>query len=140
MKFSFKRFFSILLVVIALTQLFSFAASARASAYISSYGAGVKAKGGGTMTLDYLVNGTRISEKVGASNICFEKLKADGSYEVVSLYTNEYNYDMLGFNSYRTYTNCEVGAYYRGVVTFYVKGYDGGSDMRTYTTTDVKCT
>ncbi|WP_312636534.1 hypothetical protein [Oscillibacter sp.] len=140
MKKIFSRGMSLLLI---LTFLFSLCVPAMAkdmsvqsSQYLSKYDGVITTEGGGVIKISFLVIGTSILDKIGASQIVVEE--QSGSYWIpVKTYNNTKNPELSTTNdySYANYVlyNGEAGAVYRAEITVF-----GNTDSRTFITASQK--
>ena len=106
--------------------------STRASDYLNKYDGIVTSEGGGTIKISFTVIGTRIIDKIGASQIVVER--QSGSYWIpVKTYNNTKNPELSTTNdySYANYVlyNGVAGTVYRAEITVF-----GNTDYRTITT------
>lgn len=142
-----KRIFSFLLVFAMLGSLnYSLAAGEGgiepyASEYLDGYAIGVNAKGGGRMSVSFIVYGTGTMDKLGAQKIEVEEW--DG-VEWVNLieYSAEDNAHFYTTNA-SEYTASVTfygmpGLQYRATLTAYAEK-DGGSDTGTVTSPITTC-
>ena len=131
------RSISVILVIVFLVSapVHAFAAEARASAWLSGYGASVVAAGNGKIKIEFTVVGTGTMTKLGASLIYI--YKSDGTRVATISYATKGNEYMMGYN--KAYHSGSVpysgtaGQKYYAVVTFFAKN-SSGSDTRSYTT------
>ena len=109
-KFS-KRFLYMLLTVCMLSSIFctSASASARSSAYLSSYAASVTAKSGGRIVVTVDVSGVGSMTKIGASTIYIYESEDNQSFFRVATYEYEDYPNMMGSGT----------IYYKDAVTYY---------------------
>ena len=131
------RSISVILVIVFLVSapVHAFAAEARASAWLSGYGASIVAAGNGIIKIEFRVVGTGTMTKLGASTI--DIYKSNGTFVKTISYTASGNGYMMGYNT--AYHSGSVpysgvaGQKYYAVVNFYAKN-SSGSDTRSYTT------
>lgn len=136
-----KRIFSFLLVFTLLGSLnWSFAAGEDgiepyASEYLDGYAIGVNAKGGGRMSITFIVYGTDTMDKIGAQKIVVEEW--DGkSWEEIITYTVEENSKFYATKAAEHTASVSFyglpGLQYRATLTAYAEK-NGGSDTGTVT-------
>lgn len=142
-----KRIFSFLLVFALLGSLTcSFAAGPEelqpyASDYLDSYTVGVTAKGGGKMSVTFLVYGARTMDKIGAQKIVVEEWDGES-------WTNFAEYTASGNSNFLTTQASEHGAsftfygipglQYRATLYSYAER-NGVFDMGTSTSSPETC-
>lgn len=137
-----KRFIRLVCLLVVFASLAAVPAYAqeqttRASDYLSSYGAYCTKNSSTSLSVSYLVVGTRRMDEIGATMV-----KVQYSSDLVNwttaktFYKSSYS-DMTDTNtgSHGTVLTCTVpsGQYYRAQVTFYAEK-DGGFAERYYTT------
>lgn len=142
-----KRIFSVLLVFTLLGSLnWSFAAGEDgiepyASEYLDGYAIGVNAKGGGRMSITFIVYGTDTMDKIGAQKIVVEEWDGASWTDIITYAVEEYP------NFYATQAaehGASVAFYglpglqYRATLTAYAEK-DGGSDTGTVTSPIKTC-
>lgn len=131
------RSISVILVIVFLISapVHTFAAEARASAWLSAYSASIEASGNGIITIKFRVVGTGTMTKLGASTI--DIYKSNGTFVKTISYTASGNGYMMGYNtafhSGSVPYSGVAGQKYYAVVNFYAKN-SSGSDYRSYTT------
>lgn len=131
------RSISVILVIVFLVSapVQALAAEARASAWLSGYGASVVASGNGKINVEFRVVGTGTMTKLGASLIYI--YKSDGTrVATISAATKGNEYMMksnTAFHSGSVPYSGVAGQKYYAVVTFFAKN-SSGSDTRSYTT------
>lgn len=131
------KLISVILVIVFLVgaPVYALAAEARASAWLSGYGASVVASGNGKIKVEFTVVGTGTMAKLGASIIYI--YKSDGTRIATISHATEGNEYMMGYNtafhSGSVPYSGVAGQKYYAVVTFYAKN-SSGSDYRNYTT------
>ena len=131
------RSISVILMIVFLVSapVHAMAAEARASAWLSGYGASIVAAGNGKIKIEFSVVGTGTMTKLGASTI--DIYKSNGTFVKTISYTASGNGYMMGYNT--AYHSGSVpysgvaGQKYYAVVTFYARD-SSGSDTRSYTT------
>lgn len=131
------RSISVILVIVFLvsTPVNAMAAEARASAWLSGYGASIVAAGNGKIKIEFTVVGTGTMTKLGASTI--DIYKSNGTFVKTISYTASGNGYMMGYNT--AYHSGSVpysgtaGQNYYAIVTFFAKD-SSGSDNRSYKT------
>lgn len=133
-KSSFRALLSLVIAVLLLGTVAY--AIVESSLYLSSYAAYIT-KSGNTININYEVQGTRIMDKVGVTEIyLYEKVGTSGSWTLVATYLSSdpaYTSAMIGTNtgfkmdsvSY----NGSSSNQYKAYVTVYAEK-DGGSDSR----------
>lgn len=142
-----KRIFGFLLVFALLGSLScSFAAGEDeiepyASDYLDGYAIGVNAKGGGLMSVTFIVYGTRTMDKLGAQKIVVEEW--DGkSWGSPMTYTVEKNPNFYATQAAEHGASVTFygmpGLQYRATLTAYAEK-DGGSDTGTVTSPITTC-
>lgn len=113
----------------------TFAAEARASAWLSAYSASIEASGNGIITIKFRVVGTGTMTKLGASTI--DIYKSNGAFVKTISYTTSGNEYMMksntAFHTGSVPYSGVAGQKYYAVVTFFAKN-SSGSDTRSYTT------
>lgn len=142
-----KRIFSFLLVFALLGSLnWSFAAGEDgiepyASAYLDSYAIGVNAKGGGRMSVTFIVYGARTMDKLGAQKIVVEEWDGASWTEIIT-YTAEENSNFYVTKAAEHTASVSFyglpGLQYRATLTAYAEK-DGGSDTGTVTSNIETC-
>lgn len=142
-----KCIFSFLLAVALLGNLTcSFAAEPEelqpyASDYLDSYTVGVTAKGGGKMSVTFIVYGTRTMDKIGAQKIVVEEWDGE-SWTNILEYTADKNSNFL-MTQASEYTASVTfyglpGLQYRATLYAYAER-DGVFDMGTCTSNPETC-
>lgn len=136
-----KRIFSFLLVFALLGNLTcSFAVESEelqpyASDYLDSYAIGVTAKGGGKMSITFLVYGTDTMDKIGAQKIVVEEWDGE-SWESIIEYTADKNSNFLTTQASEHGASLAFygipGLQYRATLYAYAE-LDGVFDMGTVT-------
>ncbi len=112
-----------------------------ASLYLDAYSVSVNPKGGGLMSVTFVVYGTGTMDVIGAEKIVVEEW--DGSdWEETGTFTAENNSNFL-YEDASEYTSSVTfygtpGVQYRATVTAYAEK-DGGSDTGTHTSTPKTC-
>lgn len=106
--------------------------STRASNYLNKYDGVVTREGGGTIKISFTVIGTRMIDKIGASQIVVQK-QVRGAWISVKTFNNTRNPELSTMNNY-AYANYvlydgEAGVNYRAEITVF-----GNTDYRTITT------
>ncbi len=142
-----KRIFSFLLIFVMLGSLgCSFAAEPDgiepyASEYLDGYAIGINAKGGGKMSVTFIVYGVRTMDKIGAQEIVVEEW--DGaSWGNPMTYTAEKNPNFYGTQAAEHAASVTFygmpGLQYRATLTAYAEK-NGGSDTGTVTCNPTTC-
>lgn len=142
-----KRIFSFLLVFALLGNLScSFAAGPEdlqpyASDYLDGYGIGVNAKGGGKMSVTFIVYGTDTMDKIGAQKIVIEEWDGE-SWEDFAEYTADKNSNFLTTKASEHGASLTFygipGLQYRATLYAYAE-LDGVFDMGTVTSNPETC-
>lgn len=126
-----------MIVFLVSAPVYALAAEARASAYLSGYGASIVTSSNGKINIEFRVVGTGTMTQIGASTVYIYK---NGTRIATRSYTAEGNEYMMGHNTYIHSGSVPyygvAGQKYYAVVTFYAKN-SKGSDTRTYTTSTV---
>lgn len=133
-----KRAFRLIIIIITLTLLLSSVAFAAmdASQYLSFYAAYIT-KSGNTIKINFQVEGTRIMDQIGVTEIyLYEKTSSSGSWTLVQTFLFSdpaYATDMMDSNAnykddYVSYSG-NASYQYMAYVTVYAEK-DGGSDSR----------
>lgn len=116
--------------------------SPRASYYLSSYSAGLQAKGNGRMSVSYAVIATRTMDKIGVDEILIEYWDGSDWCDYGSMsganHPEFYTTDDLSHGGSISFTGV-VGISYRATVTVYAEK-DGGSDTGSVSSAKTKCT
>ena len=112
-----------------------------ASEYLDGYGIGINAKGGGKMSVTFIVYGTRTMDKLGAQKIVVEEW--DGkSWGSPMTYTAEKNSNFYATEAAEHTASVSFygipGLQYRATLTAYAEK-DGGSDTGTVTCNPTTC-
>ena len=138
-----KRITRVLLVIIILSLLLSTAAFAtmEASHYLQYYNAYIM-KSGNTINVYFDVQGTRIMDKVGVTEIyLYERENSSTSWTLVQTFLSTdptYSSTMMGTNMNYKYDHVSYSGsssyQYKAYVTFYAEK-DGGYDTRSATVT-----
>ena len=142
-----KRIFSFLLVFTLLGSLnWSFAVGEDgiepyASEYLDGYAIGVNAKGGGKMSVSFIVYGVRTMDKIGAQKIVVEEWDGEEWVNPIT-YSAEGNPHFYMTNA-SEYTASVTfyglpGVPYRATLTAYAER-NGGSDTGTVTSNPETC-
>lgn len=142
-----KRIFSFLLAFTLFGSLnWSFAAGEDgiepyASEYLDGYAIGINAKGGGLMSVTFIVYGTDTMDKIGAQKIVVEEW--DGkNWESPITYTSEKNPKFYATQAAEHTASVTFygtpGLQYRATLTAYAE-LDGGSDTGTVTSPIKTC-
>lgn len=129
-----------LLLIIVLTLLLSTVAFAATEAsYYLQYYNGYITKTGNTIKVNFDVQGTKIMDKVGVTEIyLYERANSSSSWTLVQTYLSTdptYSSTMMGTNTnyhydYVTYSGSSSKQYYAYVTCYAEK--DGGSDSRSF--------
>lgn len=140
-----KRILSFLLVFAMLGSSVCSAAepakrAPQASLYLDGYGISVNAKGGGLMSVTYIVYGTGTMNCLGAQKILIEEW--DGSdWETTGTLSVEKNPEFYGYKASEHAGSTTFygipGIQYRATLTAYAE--KGGSDTATITSTPETC-
>jgi hypothetical protein len=117
------------LLVIFTLGITASASLLRASQTILTY-TGWLTKSGTTLTVNYDIDATNISDKVGVSQVIVQR--KDGTWGNVATYGSNYGTNCISHNGSVTYYGT-AGYEYRAVITFYAK-QGNVSDSKTYTT------
>lgn len=138
MKKKIMRIIAATMVVVTLISSVAFAADARASAYISSKGGGITAKGNGNMLIEFRVVATGMMDTLGASSIYI--YTSDDTLVGTIRYTDTGYSNMMTTNNYSysssiTWQGTPGETYYANIM-FYAKN-SSGYDYRGFTTTEV---
>lgn len=127
----------IIIIVLALMLPTVAFATMEASQYLSYYDAYIT-NTGNTIKVNFVVQGTRIMDKIGATEIyLYEKTSSAGSWTLVQTYLSTdsaYASDMMNSNAsfkddYVSYSG-NSSYQYKAYVTVYAEK-DGGSDSRS---------
>lgn len=139
--FSFLLAFAILGNSVCATAVEPEEPTPHASLYLDGYGISLKAKGGGRMTITFIVFGTEVMDCLGAQKILVEEWDGFDWLETGTL-TVEKNSD---FYAYETSEHAGTanfyglpGVQYRATLTAYAEK-DGGSDTGTVTSNIETC-
>lgn len=142
-----KRLFSFLLALAMLGS--SVCATAveleepvpHASLYLDAYAVGVKAKGGGKMTITFIVYGTDDMDCLGAQEILVEEWDGTEWLETGTM-TAKKNPEFYAYNASEHIGSADFyglpGVPYRATLTAYAEK-DGGSDTGTVTSNPETC-
>lgn len=141
-----KRILSLLLALALMGSTVCAAAelserSIQASQYLDAYGISVNPKGGGLMSVSFLVYGTDTMDCLGAKKIVVEEW--DGSdWGNPITYTAEKNPHFYAYNASEHTASVTFygipGLQYQATLTAYAE-LDGGSDTKTFTSTPKTC-
>lgn len=130
----------VLLFIVATVNAFE----QRASEYLNAYSAIVHAKGNGNMTVDAIVYGVDVMDKIGVKTLRIEeKYSGNGSWHYYdTLYDSDdpdefYDYDVHTFLNTFSF-NGTPGYYYRVIATVYA-GNSQGSDTGKTTSASALC-
>ena len=142
-----KRIFSFLLAVAMLGSLVCAIAVEpeeplpHASLYLDGYSVGVKAKGGGKMTVTFIVYGTDVMDCLGAQKILVEEWDGLDWLKTGTL-TAEKNPEFYAYDASEHAASASFyglpGVQYRATLTAYAE-LDGGSDTGTVTSNIETC-
>lgn len=113
----------------------------QASLYLDGYGISVNPKGGGLMSVTFIVYGTDVMDCLGAKKIVIEEWDGSdwvttGTYSVNNN-SGFYAYDASEHAGSVTFYGTP-GLQYRATLTAYAE-LDGGSDTKTFTCTPKTC-
>ena len=128
----------VFLALAAIIILSCISAGARASEYLSSYGAYASAGDTGEITIDFEVTGNQISHRIGVSKITLYR----DNGRMVEAITGSVNNGLISrsdafhFGSH-TFDHLTPGEYYYAEVTVFAE-YNGGSDSRVIETNSVR--
>lgn len=141
-----KRIFSLLLALALMGSTVCAAAelserSIQASLYLDAYSISVTPKGGGKMSVTYIVYGTKTMDCIGAQKIVVEEW--DGSdWSNPVTYTAEKNPEFYAYNAAEhagSFTFYGIpGLQYHAILTAYAE-LDGGSDAKPLTSLAKTC-
>jgi hypothetical protein len=132
MKQKIAATFMSIIIVLSLGMNVS-ASNLRASLLIFDYYAWLT-NNGNTITVNYYIDATGISDKVGVSGIDIKRVSANGD-TTVATYGSSYGLNCGSHDGTVTYTGSSGYTYY-AIVTFYVK--EGNqSDSKTFTTNSI---
>ncbi len=141
-----KRIISFLLVICISASLLTIATAfdTRASTYLSSYSATLFAKGNGKMSVDVVIRGLKLMDKIGVNSLRIEeKYSESGSWHYYDTLYGIDDPDTFYFYGERTFLNSirfegTPGYYYRVIATVYA-GDSEGSDTGTTPSTAILC-
>ena len=149
MKKSLKQLVSIMLAVILLFSIGSIAIASdppaprvtRASDYLASYSASIRATGKGNLEISFIVTGVRTMDDIGAMTIVLKESTDGRTWTTVSTfrhtnYSNMMVTNKAGNASYVSYSGTS-GRYYTAYVTVWA-GRNGGGESRQTTTSSVR--
>lgn len=110
-----------------------------ASDYLAYYTAWMTDMGDGEVALSFDVWGANTMAAVGAGYFCIQEKQSNGTWKIVeSGYSSTSDEELLAYDAdiYGTtiYYQGVVGRQYKGSITAYARGYNGGSDSRIYNT------
>ena len=135
-----KRFFTLVLVIVALLNVGAMAAynppdSPDASAYIANYSARVINGGNGNLKVSFDVTGTATMARLGATSISI--YRSNGTY-VTTIHSGDAGRSGMMASNTIYHGDTEsiyvgAGSYY-AVVIFYAKNYSGGIGTKTVQT------
>ena len=128
-----KRTVSLLLVICISVSLLTIgnALDARASTYLSSYSATVFAESNGDMSVDVVVRGLKLMDKIGVNSMRIEeKYSENGSWHYYDTLYGVDDPDTFYFYGKRTFLNSipfkgTPGYYYRVYATVYAGDSEG---------------
>ncbi len=113
----------------------------RASLYLDGYGVGISAKGGGKMTVSFVVYGTDVMDCLGAQKIVIEEWDGEDWLKTGTL-TVEKNPDFYSYDASEHAASAHFyglpGIQYRATLTAYAER-NGGSDTGTVTSDPTTC-
>lgn len=139
MKFSIRRFTSLILSLCLVLAMITTFAAARSSAYLSMYSAGCNPRSGGEIAIWVDVTGTKAKmDCLGADKIYLYESTDGTNFTRVKIFNRSDYPNMTVTNAnnyYKTAVTYQgtVGNYYYAVVYVYAE-YNGGSDTKTYET------
>jgi len=143
MRRNLKKTVVLVLVVMMCMSTFVLIAQARASLYISSFGAAATAVGGGNVNVGYTITGTGVMDDIGSTEVhIFERLPNSSTWNFVRVYrySQSGNGHMLGSNKHThsssiTYQGTAGRQYY--AIVYFWAGKNNAGDSRTSTTSVV---
>lgn len=112
-----------------------------ASEYLDGYAIGVNAKGGGRMSITFIVYGTDTMDKIGAQKIVVEEWDGASWTDIITYTVEEYpNFYATQASEYTASVSFYglPGLQYRATLTAYAE-LDGGSDTGTVTSPIKTC-
>lgn len=139
MKFSIRKFTSLILSLCLVLAMITTFAAARSSAYLSMYSAGCNPRSGGEIAIWVDVTGTKPKmDRIGADKIYLYESTDGTNFTRVKIFKSADYPNMMVSNAndyYKTAVTYQgtVGNYYYAVVYVYAE-YNGGSDTKTYET------
>ena len=137
------RIITVLLIVVMLCPVKAVSAEARASHYLSSYGAYIYPAGWGKVQVWFDVTGVDDMDEIGALEIQMYESKDNETWTWVKTYDYPDYPGMLGYNDFFHSGNIEytgtLGRFYKAYVCVWA-GRDGDGDTRYFWTNIEKAT
>lgn len=137
-----KRFIRLICLLVVFASLAAIPAYAqeqhtRASDYLSSYGGYCTKNSSTSLSVSYLVIGTRTMDEIGANTVTVQYSSDQVNWSTAKTFYKSSYSEMTDTNTgaHSAVLTCTVpsGQYYRAKITFYAEK-DGGFSERYYTT------